>query len=31
MDADNLEWDPYDIPPGFLATTIAIYLGRRMG
>ena len=29
MDADDC--DPYAIPPGFLATTIAIHLGKRIG
>ena len=29
MDADDRECDPYAIPPGFLATTIAIHLGKR--
>ena len=31
MDADNRECDPYAIPPGFIATTIAIHLGKRIG
>lgn len=31
MDADDRECDPYAIPPGFIATTIAINLGRRIG
>ena len=31
MDADDRECDPYAIPPGFVATTIAIHLGKRMG
>lgn len=31
MDASDRECDPYAIPPGFLATTIAIHLGRRIG
>ena len=31
MDASDRECDPYAIPPGFLATTIAINLGRRIG
>ena len=31
MDADDRECDPYAIPPGFIATTIAIHLGMRMG
>ena len=31
MDADDRECDPYAIPPGFIATTIAIHLGRRIG
>ena len=30
-DADDRECDPCAIPPGFIATTIAIHLGRRMG
>ena len=30
MDASDRECDPYAIPPGFLATTIAIHLGRRI-
>ena len=29
--AFHLECDPYTIPPGFLATTIAIHLGKRIG
>ena len=31
LDADDRECDPYAIPPGFLATTIAIHLGKRIG
>ena len=31
LDADNQECDPYNIPDGFIATTIAIHLGRRVG
>ena len=31
LDADDRECDPYAIPPGFIATTIAIHLGKRMG
>jgi hypothetical protein len=31
MDADDRECDPCAIPPGFIATTIAIHLGKRMG
>ncbi len=31
MDASDRECDPYTIPPGFLATTIAIHLGKRVG
>lgn len=31
LDADNRECDPYNIPPGFFATTIAIHLGKRIG
>ena len=31
MDADDRECDPYAIPPGFIATTIAIHLGKRIG
>jgi hypothetical protein len=31
MAADDRECDPYAIPPGFIATTIAINLGRRIG
>ena len=31
IDADDRECDPYAIPPGFLATTIAIHLGKRIG
>ena len=30
MDASDRECDPYAIPPGFIATTIAIHLGKRM-
>ena len=31
LDADGRECDPYNIPPGFFATTIAIHLGKRIG
>ena len=31
LDADDRECDPYNIPPGFIATTIAIHLGKRIG
>ena len=31
MDADDRECDPYAIPPGFIATAIAIHLGKRIG
>ena len=31
IDADDREGDPYAIPPGFIATTIAIHLGKRIG
>ena len=31
MDPDDRECDPYAIPPGFVATTIAIHLGKRIG
>ena len=31
LDADDRECDPYAIPPGFIATTIAIHLGKRIG
>ena len=31
MDASDRECDPYTIPPGFIATTIAIHLGKRVG
>ena len=31
MDASDHECDPYAIPPGFIATTIAIHLGKRIG
>jgi len=31
LDADDRECDPYNIPDGFIATTIAIHLGRRIG
>ena len=31
LDADDRECDPYNIPKGFIATTIAIHLGRRIG
>ena len=31
IDADDRECDPYAIPPGFIAATIAIHLGRRIG
>jgi hypothetical protein len=30
MDASNRECDPFAIPSGFLATTIAIHLGKRI-
>ena len=30
LDADDRECDPYAIPPGFIATTIAIHLGKRI-
>ena len=30
MYADDRECDPYAIPPDFLATTIAIQVGRRI-
>ena len=30
MDADDRECDPYAIPSGFIATTIAIHLGKRI-
>ena len=30
LDADDRECDPYDIPGGFIATTIAIHLGKRI-
>ena len=30
LDADNRECDPYNIPDGFIATTIAIHLGKRI-
>ena len=30
LDADDRECDPYNIPPGFFATTIAIHLGKRI-
>jgi hypothetical protein len=31
LDADDRECDPYNIPDGFIATTIAIHLGKRIG
>ena len=31
LDADDRECDPYNIPKGFIATTIAIHLGKRIG
>ena len=31
LDADDRECDPYNIPNGFIATTIAIHLGKRIG
>ena len=31
LDPEDRECDPYVIPPGFLATTIAIHLGKRVG
>ena len=31
LDADDRECDPYNIPDGFIATTIAIRLGKRIG
>lgn len=31
LDANDRECDPYNIPDGFIATTIAIHLGRRIG
>jgi len=31
LDADDCECDPYNIPDGFIATTIAIHLGKRIG
>ena len=30
LDADDRECDPYSIPDGFIATTIAIHLGKRI-
>ena len=30
LDADDHECDPYNIPEGFIATTIAIHLGKRI-
>jgi hypothetical protein len=30
LDADDRECDPYNIPDGFIATTIAIHLGKRI-
>ena len=30
LDADDHECDPYDIPEGFIVTTIAIHLGKRI-
>jgi len=31
LDASDRECDPYAIPKGFIATTIAIHLGKRIG
>ena len=31
LDADDRECDPCNIPDGFIATTIAIHLGKRLG
>ena len=31
LDASDRECDPYAIPPGFIAATIAIHLGKRIG
>lgn len=31
MDSDDRECDPYNIPSGFIATTIAIHLGKMIG
>lgn len=31
LDANDRECDPYNIPDGFIATTIAIHLGKRLG
>ena len=31
LDASDRECDPFSIPPGLIATTIAIHLGRRIG
>ena len=30
MDASDRECNPYNIPKGFIATTIAIHVGRRI-
>ena len=30
LDPEDRECDPYAIPPGFIATTIAIHLGKRV-
>ena len=30
LDADGRECDPYNIPNGFIARTIAIHLGKRV-
>ena len=30
LDASDRECDPYAIPPGFIATTIAIHLGKKI-
>ena len=31
LDPEDRECDPYNIPKGFIATTIAIHLGKRIG
>ena len=31
LDADDHECAPYNIPDGFIATTIAIHFGTRIG
>ena len=31
LDPEDRECDPYAIPKGFIATTIAIHLGKRIG